>query len=728
MAISAAPVESGFDDQDELEIINLELASTTVRVLRLLEEPISKSGDWGKDDRKTYTSCFSTCTSLLSSMCACASGRESFLSQLHCVLVESSAVKSLIYQVANLNSSSFPSSDVVMSVLRFFQTLVCAGGTRFLSLLVKDGAFVVLNVCSSPLTTESTVGGVGLRGYLPLSNGVQYDAASRSPTSNGKYDPKHELFIATMLLLATSLRTASSSLLTGESTPRRIYFIASEYVSKHDKSILGCLRQVSNSESNARLTVRVLREAASVLSVVSELCARNAVDLFKRSHPHLYRDLLDEVQAVARAICCYLGAAGASRELFKGLDAEVSAAANPTSFAGLSPVFDILANGVSNAKHEAIRFSLFASHSSSAVTNEEHKAQSDYPISWAPRARSASMENNPRSESSLEQSSRSSVTCAFAFLLEKEASSCLFHAVNIIWKTHPSASSFVTYSPEESARLDGLSMVKTGMVIAFRSINESRLLMSHHDFDSNKQHSAGYADPLAFGEVLSIDTVNRCWQVRFVGSNELCYVGERQLAGVEDITKRHSILAYAPAPETSTELEAAQQPGALGLSVGHLILGLRWCHESHMEFGVQPSTSRLAEVLSALLGVEISLHNESKSHRVRRQPEASNMLGAQFLDLYGEEPELGLNQFGIDDDAPSFALRREGRLKMILAKGAWDAIRQQLHDEMRQASMEIEAKRTASRSRTMDAGDYGWFAGNIRRTSNNSSLFRGSSI
>lgn len=719
-------MESGVDDQYELEIINLELASTAVKVLRLLEEPISKTADWGKEDRKTYTSCFFTCVSLLSSMCACASGRESFLSQLHCVLVESSAVKSLIYQVANLHSSG-PSSDAVMSVLRFFETLVCSGGTRFLSLLVKDGAFGVLNVCSSHSTTESTVGGVGRRGYLPLSHGMQYDASSRSATSNGKDDPKHELFIASMLLLATSLRTASGSLFTGESTPRRIYFIASEYLSKHDKSILGCLRQISSVESNGRLTVRVLREAAAVLSVVSELCARNAVDLLKRSHPHLYRDLLDEVRAVARAICCFLGASGCSRELFKGLDAEDSAATNPRSFAGLSPVFDILANGVSNAKHEAIRFSLFASHSSSAVTNDEHKAQSDYPVSWAPRARSASMENNPRSESSLEQSSRSAVTCAFAFLLEKEASSCLFHAINITWKTHPSASSFVTYSPQESARLNGLSMVKVGMVIAFRSINESRLLMSHHDFGSNKQHSTGHDDPLAFGEVLSIDTVNRCWQVRFVGSNEWCYVGERQLAGLEDITKRHSILAYAPAPETSSELEAAA--GALGLSVGHLILGLRWCHETHMEFGSQPSTSRLAEVLSILLGAEISLHNESKSHSVRRQPEASNRLGAQFLDLYGEEREFGLIQFGVDD-APPFALRREGRLKMIMAKGAWDAIRQQLHPEMRHASMEIEAKRTASRSRNMD-GDNGWFfasAGNIRRTSNNSSLFRGSSL
>jgi hypothetical protein len=730
MAISRAPVESEVDGQDELETINLELATTAVKALRLLES-IAKTADRGKHDRKVYTSCFSTCLSLVSSMCACASVRISFLSQLHGVLVESSAVKSLVYQVANLTASD-PSSDSVISVIRFFQSLVCAGGIRFLSLLIKDGAFGILNVCPSPLFPASTVGGVGIRGYLPLSHGMHYEAAI------GKEDPAQELFIAAMLLLATSLRTASRSLPTGESTTRRIYFIASEYLSKNDKSIIGCLRQVSSVEVTARLTVRVTREAAAALSVVSELCGRNAVDLFKRSHPHLYRDLLHEVRAMARAICCYLGASAASRELFKGLDVEDSAATNPVSFAGLSPVFDILANGVSNSKHEAIRFSLFASHCTSAVTSDEHKAQSDYAISWAPRARSASIENNPRSESSLEQNSRSAVTCAFAFQLEDVASSCLFHAANILWKTHPSASSFVTYSPEESAKLDGLSIVKVGMVIAFRAINSSRgLLVSQHGFDSNQQHSAGNDDPLAFGEVFSIDTVNRCWQVWLVSgsdaSEEWCYVDEQQLAGVEDITKRHSILAYAPAPETSTELEAVTSGvgGAHGLSVGHLILALRWCHETHMEFGSQPSTSQLAEVLSALLGVEISLHKESKSHQNmrNRQPEASFMLGAQFLDLYGEEPELGCIHFDVDD-APPFALRREGRLKKILSKGAWEGIRQQLHSEMRQASMEIEAKRAASRSRAMDI-DNGWFAsaaGNIERTRNNSSLFRGLSI
>ena len=186
---------------------------------------------------------------------------------------------------------------------------------------------------------------------------------------------------------------------------------------------------------------------------------------------------------------------------------------------------------------------------------------------------------------------------------------------------------------------------------------------------------------LSFGKVLQSDTVNRRWLVQ-TGENSQTFVLESQLAGVEDLTKRRTVLQNSHAPDSSTALESFRQTA----SVGHLILVLRWCsqfqaeNDSGNDSSVLASntalTKSLAELSAMLLGTELSLRQEGQRGESRVKTQIDIQLARQILDLFGERSDF-------KDMQPNMEPRvtcNEGRLKYLLSERSWTSSRNQIAD------------------------------------------------
>jgi hypothetical protein len=193
-----------------------------------------------------------------------------------------------------------------------------------------------------------------------------------------------------------------------------------------------------------------------------------------------------------------------------------------------------------------------------------------------------------------------------------------------LWKTHPASKSFVVISDIEAAQLDAMRFVNPGTIIAFRSHN--------NDLD--------------YGRVVRCDTVSRKWLVKLEEQGREVVVDERQIAGLEDVTKRRSLLAYAPAPDAASDVEAFV-PNA---SLGHLILILRWCNQfqSELRCNSNPSTvtsmlsivNCLAALSSSFLGTEVSIRVENNQGSYPNQF-VDGLLARQIFQLFSkDEPEL----------------------------------------------------------------------------------------
>lgn len=288
-----------------------------------------------------------------------------------------------------------------------------------------------------------------------------------------------------------------------------------------------------------------------------------------------------------------------------------------------------------------------------------------------------------------------------------KVATCLFTALRVLWKTHPAANCFVLFSPEEAAQLDAMRLVRCGTVIGFRSLD----MRTHRGFDTINRALANHFDDIRFGKVMYCDTVNRRWHVQPAdGVSDVVVVPERQLAGIEDLTKRTSLFAHSAAPNSSTTLETF----GLSASTGHLILCLRWCSQFYTEIqgngSLQSSepmlslTVRLAELTSALLGTEFSIREEariSQPHSIHLEPDV--LLARQILDLFEDPTDFSVPPANLDIPLR----RREGRLKILLNLTAWKSMRSQLSFYLRVAVEELNAKSGRGSMSTSNAAQFG---------------------
>jgi len=326
-----------------------------------------------------------------------------------------------------------------------------------------------------------------------------------------------------------------------------------------------------------------------------------------------------------------------------------------------------------------------------------------------------------KNDEPLEQACRLSVTSDYAMRMERIAAQCLSQAVSTVWKTHPVSHSFKVFSEREVMQLDVMSMVQNGVVIAYRANCGESLLVDG---------TSETFDDLQFGRVSSGDTLKRTWTVKIIrgngdlGTEEVEVVRARQLAGMEDISMRKVITAYLPGSDTMDALEKGSQ----SLSVGHLILVLRWCHQKFVSLqksnlpdgpAQMKNLVRIAEQTVALLAAELSIHAEIGSDLNMPSKEKSQ-LDFQIYEMFADPDVLTV----LDTNAPaSSAHMQQGRLKDLIKGPAWDAIRPQVRREIERTWKAIKEKEQKRQKRSF--GETNWYSGNLGRSGGYKSAFRG---
>jgi hypothetical protein len=346
-------------------------------------------------------------------------GRRSYTLKLHSVFRDFDIVRSLVLHAglpstpdvwsttvfgANSESNARLSVDeeeaaLVLSVFNLFTAIAVGGDPSMLSLLVEGNSSLLLSrnaILRFWGKTHSNVTAFPLRGYAP--EGAHGHGQSASGKSGTRYagldDPAHLVWRAGLKFIAATLRSSSRNADVGDGTMARYYSLAFDFLLSNREPILAALKQCSSVTFCSKsfvFTLNSLREATLSMTVVSELNSRAVVDTFKRACPDLYNVLIGEAKALVASISSFLGASGASRELFRAMadfeGADSTAADQGYHFGALSPVYQVLSSGVPNAKHDAIRYSHFVSRCSAAVTREDHKSQLTFPPRWKRNSR-----------------------------------------------------------------------------------------------------------------------------------------------------------------------------------------------------------------------------------------------------------------------------------------------------------------------------------------------------
>ncbi|KAL7572096.1 hypothetical protein ACA910_001736 [Epithemia clementina (nom. ined.)] len=694
----------------------IDVASMVCQVFRHLEKvPFERHTT--EEEMRIYSACFCSCLRYLSKMILLVSSssaaalrikgaqryqfqqqdeqqqnqlamhRTKRLEELYNLLEDFQIVQSIIHQHRPYDRRLEVSSNESRCVLNFFSLLVTCGDAKMLSFLVVDEIAPLLNAILRAASPPPDA----IRGYKP-----------RGLTKVGwEQDPKHENSIRAYQFLAVLLRAVTDSF----STPKdrklkhKCFDRALHCLNCNVHVVRGCLRHVSNAvlvdierhmgAGHSRfkgLTIQLLREASAILTLVAELCSH---DMFRQKYAQLYKEITVDARKVVLGLCSFLGAAGIARELFHAMaDLEKGNGGSLSGDSGgpggtsarlkFSPVIDVfLRSGRNNTRHEAIQFSHFVSGCSAAVSSDELRSKNEFSAIWMPSSGSSTDNSNwlqqtELTESSLEQNSRCALTNKFAFALELEAGKCLLQAANTLWETHPATTSFVEFTPDEIAKIrNDISWIKVRDIVAFR------------------QDDLPYG-MTCLGEVVYVDTFNLQFQVRPVDEKEnhrSVAVPLHRLAGVEDRAKRQGTFAFAHAPETSSDLHRSRAE----LSLGHLILAMRWCHEYSFEeeqqgFPRSPWAHMNARILSMLLVKEIELHLGSNNVKPVAPPEM-RMLRAQLLDLFGESEEYASFFQGYNTSN----MREKGRLGDLISQPFWEICRNRLDDELNEAIRDILA-------------------------------------
>ena len=572
--------------------------------------------------------------------------------------------------------------SVILQVLDLLTKIAASGDSNMLGLLfVNDVALGLLS--RYRVTSSGSFDNPSMRGYF------QKDAGLSADTVGFIDDLAHRVWRGSMEFLAACLRSLRRDRNVSKSGSANVFKkVAVDFIRENRVAVLGCLSHCSSVEfgpyasTQCAFTLNVVREAKLILSILSELCEEDAIAMFEQQSPELLNMLIAKSASVAVSLSTFLGASATSRDIFIALDdvdeARAMTAEHGLHLSALGPVYRILAGGLQNAKHEAIRFSShFVLNCTRAMTSDDRDAQTR-PMGdrWKPM-----QPDQPGTLAALEQTCRSGVSSVFSFQIESEAADCLFFAMRVLLKTHPASSSFVEYSAEEAMIGDFMRFVKPGMVIAFRPENVSGLFLPASNQESEEQ---GAGDRVQFGRVCELDTLRRQWSVELEtpgSQSEVRVVNERQLAGIEDPSKRICMFSSRAAPESSSDLENLGHT----ISVGHLILALRWCSQMSSETANTSTWSiqRIAELTSALLATELQVQLEARLNLDSSEREAYIKIHADaLLDLFGEEHEFGLSVDG----------QRVGRLKSVVSGESWESVRSQLNSYLSVAVAELNTQ------------------------------------
>jgi hypothetical protein len=641
-----------------------------------------------------------------------------------------SGARDLEYRKRGPSSEETANLIIVHSVLDLSYSVAEANNPEMLSIFI--GTQLPQLVTRNPLYQNAgrvwTQHGVGTkppRGYV-FSNesagaGMQNEPIATDSLQIGNNDPVHAIWLTSMKVLQASLRSSTNCLhIQGTESIGKLFFNMSvEFLQIHRDPIVSCLKYCGS-----KLTRNALLEATQILALTAELCKRDTRDVFLHQHGPLCEELVNWSKFVVVSVSKFLGASGTARELFRGLEEYESSDPDAVETGNFGSVPSMarhpLLSGrrLQDAKHEAYKFSHFAARCCERVTKLDFETGSTVPA----QLRHLSLDR--KSDEPLEQACRLSVTCDFALQMEKVAADCLSQAISTIWRTHPVSRSFKMFSEREAVQLDTMSLVQPGVVIGFRPAGGYGILADG---------GVDTFENLRFGRVCSSDTITRTWNVTILGrqggdsfdAGTTEVVRGRQLAGIEDTSMRKAVASYLPGPDTMDALEK----GCVSLSLGHLVLVLRWCHhqrflslkESSLSDGLAKTntSARIAEQTVALLGAELAIHDEIGSALNMGKAERSQ-LDSQIYEMFAD-PEI-LRALDTNTMAESVHMQ-EGRMKDVINASVWDSVRPQVCREVERTWKEMKEKEQARQKRAY--GETSWFSGHLGRSRGYKSAFRG---
>ena len=242
----------------------------------------------------------------------------------------------------------------------------------------------------------------------------------------------------------------------------------------------------------------------------------------------------------------------------------------------------------------------------------------------------------------------SHVNNEFSLKMEFLAAKALYFALTILSRANQSCASFVQFKPHEVEQMDPTLIVHDGSIIALQPRQTSKF---------NPSVTADSGSPmLRYAIVLRTYKDRKVWDVEYLSlldsktQDDICKdkyeknVSFSRLACVKDLSKKRRVLNHSPAPKSPTAAFLSE------MSVGHLILALRWCKERGRTYhtgmkydGDFTLLKCLSERTVLLLLTEMKEHDESSSDENTREEE-KKILNAQLFELFGQNVQYSLNE------------------------------------------------------------------------------------
>jgi hypothetical protein len=699
--------------------------------------PVWKHGDLNANKRRGLRLSASLFTLIVVGSESCSYSNTAFNMTVVGMLKEYEAPKMLMQYAASLASvaatamtraeNQFPPievEDVLAVVEAVYDLLFAIADTSDPSLVevMQDVEFSKLVVRNDLFALRASVwslpgsSGVPPRGYVVAGDIVML-SSRKSSLYVGHDDKVHSIWISSMKVLRAAVRASSQAASVGSSTVTLGTFfveLAIEFICMYRHPLLACLKSIG-----PMLTRNALDESTALIALVAELCKRNIREAFIQSRRDLCEEFVAQAKFVVVNLSKFLGATGTSRELFMIIQEYENS--DPDRFgeemvAPLSKVrLPLFTQGLPSAKHEAIKYSHFASSCKCQMTKADFEAAASVPD----HLKSLSVDRHY--ESDLERNCRLSVTSNFSFELVEAAARTLQQAMPLIWRTHPVSMSFYTFSNSDQT-MDVMALVDANIVVGFKTEYESSSY--HHDSRTD-------FESMSFGKVVASDTVKRRLRIQVLrrsASKRSCTddeitINAGQVIGIEDKSFRKPSSLLSPAPDST----AAFALGSATVSTGDYILIMRWCHQQTTValdiglvagFTIPQYIRQIAEETAVVLGADLVLHDIVGSF-VRLERKEISQLDSQLFELFADKAMLDGNL----ENEIEMTTFTEGRMKNIISPDVWDNVQQQVRPFVERAWKEMKDAARKRKERQTGYGGSSLFSGIRQKGQKNA--FRG---
>ena len=358
-------VRPSYEESSSVDVC-ISLAEIVCQSIVLIQRCRMSSGQ-----HDTYPGCLTICISVLAALAPPQESvettwgdRSGFNARMIALLKQYNVIQSLAVQISSTTASDgFLGSEI--AVIGDADMLSLLIGSELTLLLPKRTTFPVHSIDSFPM-----------RGYVGKVERAQHDQPhdETHALNRGADDPRHRVWRSSIKFVAALLRSATTQNC-DTITQAKCFDLALDFLSANTESIKTCLQQCTSiyfNQDSPVLTMHVLEEAGLLLSLAGELCSEVPLDTFQRKYGDLHNIFFVFSKSVLASLSCFVGSSVTSRELFGCIDnvedADTMALDSISHLSDLGHMFFTLSGGISNARHEAIRYSHFASVSGTILT------------------------------------------------------------------------------------------------------------------------------------------------------------------------------------------------------------------------------------------------------------------------------------------------------------------------------------------------------------------------